>query len=507
MNIYLRKKNWKIGLGIGAFIIIFLSIVYTNYLVREIAQEEKRKIRIWTEAIEKRASLVKRTNLLFEKIKSEERKRVEIWAGASKLLTISEGSADLNFYLEILNGNTTIPVILTDQKKQIISWKNIPGVNTESTAQLSNKERRVLNENLQLMIVNKDSIMIPLQGINYNIIYFRQSIVFDELKNILDVQLRNFITEVVKNGPSVPVIVTNESRDRIIASGNIDTLALSGKLALSKTLRSMESENTPVVADLGTGERELVFYRDTALLTTLKYFPVVQFGLIALFLYIAYSLFSTSRKAEQHQVWVGMARETAHQLGTPLSSLVAWNELRKISSIPPDFEEVEKDIKRLETIANRFSKIGSQPELNIQNLSSIVESICNYMRTRISQRIQINTKIDQGILIECNETLVEWVIENLIRNAADSMEKPGIINITLEQQDEYAVLDVADNGKGIPRKDHKNIFRPGFTTKKRGWGLGLTLAKRIVEEYHDGKIFVKESVPGEGTVIRILLSR
>jgi signal transduction histidine kinase len=228
-------------------------------------------------------------------------------------------------------------------------------------------------------------------------------------------------------------------------------------------------------------------------------------GVIALFLVVGYSLFSTARKSEQNQVWVGMARETAHQLGTPLSSLMAWNELRKVSKKEPDFDEIEKDIKRLETITNRFSKIGSQPILKNENLSDLLLDISSYMQSRISEKVIIHKEIPHSIVLPMNYTLMEWVVENLIRNAVDAMEGEGSINISLNDENGKITLDISDTGKGIPKREFKTVFRPGFTTKKRGWGLGLSLAKRIIEEYHAGKIFVKNSEHGKGTTFRIIL--
>jgi|694.fasta_scaffold09011_16 nitrogen-specific signal transduction histidine kinase len=505
MNLYSRKQTWKIGLGVAAIIIIVASLFYTNYLIREVATEERQKIKLWVDAIQKKADLVNYTNNLFNKVKAEERKRIEIWAEASRMLTISESSADLNFYLKILNNNTTIPVILTDQKGEILSWKNVDEIENGIFSNISNQQKEILKENLKAMRARRDSIIIPLQGNNYNCIYYNDSKIFFELKGILEGQLKNFITEIVDNTASVPVIVTGSDHQTLIASGNIDDNVVNTKTEYKKLLREMKQQNKPITVTISNNDKNFIYYKDSNLLTTLKYFPFIQLGVIALFLVVGYSLFSTARKSEQNQVWVGMARETAHQLGTPLSSLMAWNELRKVSKKEPDFDEIEKDIKRLETITNRFSKIGSQPILKNENLSDLLLDISSYMQSRISEKVIIHKEIPHSIVLPMNYTLMEWVVENLIRNAVDAMEGEGSINISLNDENGKITLDISDTGKGIPKREFKTVFRPGFTTKKRGWGLGLSLAKRIIEEYHAGKIFVKNSEHGKGTTFRIIL--
>lgn len=505
MNLYSRKQTWKIGLGVAAIIIIVASLFYTNYLIREVATEERKKIKIWVEAIQKKADLVNYTNNLFNKVKAEERKRIEIWAEASRMLTISESSADLNFYLKILDNNTTIPVILTDQKGEILSWKNVDQIENGIFSNISQEKKEILRTNLKAMRARRDSIIIPLQNNNYNCIYYNDSRIFFELKGILEGQLKNFITEIVDNTASVPVIVTGSDHQSMIASGNIEDNVIASKAEYKKLLREMKQQNKPITVTISTNDKNYIYYKDSNLLTTLKYFPFIQLGVIALFLVVGYSLFSTARKSEQNQVWVGMARETAHQLGTPLSSLMAWNELRKVSKKEPDFDEIEKDIKRLETITNRFSKIGSQPILKNENLSDLLLDILSYMQSRISEKVIIKKEIPNSIVLPMNYTLMEWVVENLIRNAVDAMEGEGSIQVALNDENGKITLDITDSGKGIPKREFKTVFRPGFTTKKRGWGLGLSLAKRIIEEYHSGKIFVKSSDPGKGTTFRIIL--
>lgn len=507
MNIYTQKQNWKIALGAAAIVIVIASLAYTNYLIKQIANDERSKIRIWAEAIQKKARLVKYTNELFDKIKSEERKRVQIWAEASKMLTISESSADLNFYLNVLDNNTTIPVILADDKGNITSWKNIDGVENNLFGNLTEKQKNKLLSELQKMRAQQDSILIPLRANSNNVIFYSESKLFNELRFTLDDLIKSFITEVVNNYASVPVLITDGSKKIMIASGNLGNEDVKDKASLDELIAKMSKQNLPIAIDLGAGEKNYIFYQDSSLLLLIKYFPFIQLGVIAFLILIGYSLFSTARKAEQNQVWVGMAKETAHQLGTPLSSLIAWNELMKARGGNEDLIEIEKDINRLETITERFSKIGSKPQLDKHNIKEVLTHAMDYMRSRTSKKIEFTLKSDTNVEVKCNVALFEWVVENLIRNAADAMEGEGQINIHVFDQSQFVYIDIEDTGKGIPKSKFKTVFKPGYTTKKRGWGLGLSLTKRIIENYHGGKIFIKGSEIDKGTIFRIVLNK
>jgi signal transduction histidine kinase len=246
------------------------------------------------------------------------------------------------------------------------------------------------------------------------------------------------------------------------------------------------------------------------LLTQLRYFPYIQFAIILFFLGLSYLIFSTARRAEQNRVWAGMAKETAHQLGTPISALSGWVDYMRLTETNPETQkvipEVEKDIERLELIAQRFSKIGSAPELVSVNLQKEIARSVEYIRRRASGKVSINFhSSDEKIEAMISPPLFEWVIENLLKNALDAISGSGAIDIYVSKQGKKVYVDVKDSGKGIPSGKFNTVFRPGFSTKKRGWGLGLSLAKRIVEEFHGGKIFVKESSVGKGTTFRIVL--
>jgi signal transduction histidine kinase len=271
----------------------------------------------------------------------------------------------------------------------------------------------------------------------------------------------------------------------------------------------MRDENPPIEVDLGNGLVNYVYYRNSTLLIKLRYYPYFQLGVILLFILVAYLAFSASRKAEQNQVWVGLSKETAHQLGTPTSSLIGWVELLKEKH--PDkklVNELEKDAGRLEEITERFSKIGSRPALAEENVMDILQDSVEYMRSRTPEQVSIKLETDtEGIILPLNRSLFKWVVENLCKNAMDAMEGSGSLTITVGEQGNQVFIDFADTGKGIPKNRQKTIFKPGFTTKQRGWGLGLSLAKRIVEIYHRGRIFVLQSEAGKGTIIRIILRR
>ena len=382
MEFYFRKRRWKILLLLLAVAIGIGSFLYTSWLVKKMA--------------------------------SEERKNVELWAEATQKLINTDISSnqDITFLVDIINRNTTIPIITTDSLGNILDAKNI----------------------------------------NYTV----------------------------------------ENKDKVLA----------------RELRKMEDQNAPIIISVSPTETQYLHYRDSILLENLKYYPLIQFAVIFLFILVAYLAFSSSRNAEQNQVWVGMSKETAHQLGTPISSLMAWVELLKMQNIDESLiKEFEKDTQRLEKITERFSKIGSVPELIRTDVAETIRSTVSYLKTRSSLKVKYILDFDEQAKYEIplNASLFSWVIENLCKNAIDAMNNIGTIQISLVDKGDQILIDVTDSGKGISKSYHKTVFQPGFTTKKRGWGLGLSLAKRIVENYHKGKIFLKQSELNKGTTFRIIL--
>lgn len=500
MNIYARKQRWKLFLLLSASVIVVASLWYTNILVNKIAADERKKVRLWAEAIQRKASLVKYTNELFHKIENEERQKIKLWAEANRQL--GRDLSDYTFVLEVIKNNTTIPVIIADENSNILLSKNIDAAYEGDTAAL-----RTLVDTMRIHHLPIEIEYLPGKK---NFLYYRDSKLFSELKSVFDGLIRSFISEVAVNTASVPVIYTDSSQKNIIAFGNLDSLPMRDSISVQNILSEFALENTPIEIDLGDGQKNYIFYKESFLLTQLRYYPYFQFGIIGVFLLISYILFSTARRAEQDQVWLGMAKETAHQLGTPLSSIIAWLEYLKLKGVDEKaLEDARQDVKRLETITERFSKIGSQPVLEKTDIMEVLRRSVEYMKTRTSQSVvfKIDAMVQHAIYVKLNVPLFEWVIENLCRNSVDAMDGKGEISIEVTDQLQYVYIDISDTGKGVPRSKFKTIFQPGYTTKQRGWGLGLSLVKRIVENYHAGKIFVKRSEIGKGTTIRIVLNK
>ncbi len=385
MNQYRSIQYWKIFLIGSLTSIVIATIVYSNYLAKKLA--------------------------------AEERKKVELIANVYKKLNNPSDNLDISFMFEIISSNSTVPLILTDENGKVIGFKNIDSARAEHD-----------------------------------------------------------------------------------------------KAYVNATLDEMKKEKPPIEIVYSQNSKNFIYYNDSYLLRQLIYFPYIQSFIIVFFLIIAYLAFSSSRRAEQNRVWVGMAKETAHQLGTPLSSLSAWGDYLD-ETLPENVKEkflpeLTKDIQRLETITNRFSKIGSQPVLSEENLYNEIETMVDYIRQRASGKVDFVLHQTEGANIRAliSVSLFGWVIENLLKNALDAMDGKGRIDIYISSTNEHAIIDVKDNGKGIPSSKFKTVFKPGYSTKQRGWGLGLSLCKRIIENYHKGKLFVKESVLGKGTTFRMILN-
>lgn len=337
-----------------------------------------------------------------------------------------------------------------------------------------------------------------------------------------------FLLNIIAQNNSIPVMVTDgeknilEYRNYKLPDGVHDgehvafpDLSQKDREYLSRRLEKATSGrdlNQAVAEDphfiqveVYPGINQYIYYEDSILLRQLSLYPYIELVVMIVLVLIIYFAVVYTKKAEQNRVWVGLSKETAHQLGTPISSLMAWSQYLESTGTDPEITtEIDKDVRRLSKIAERFSKIGSRPELELEYLNQTVESSLEYMRGRISGRVSLAFHMgddDYGVMI--SRSLFEWVMENLVKNAVDAMEGAGSITITTGRGKDCAWIEVADTGKGIPRKNFNKVFNPGYTTKKRGWGLGLTLVKRIIEEYHDGRIFVKESEPGKGTTFRI----
>jgi nitrogen-specific signal transduction histidine kinase len=318
-----------------------------------------------------------------------------------------------------------------------------------------------------------------------------------------------FLSTIIENNNTVPVILTDES-DSIISARNFDAHKSGDYKYIKEQLEKIKERNKPIVNNLEKGHYNLIYYKDSIILTMLIYYPYIQLGIIIFFILVSYLAFRSSRKAEQNQVWVGMSKETAHQLGTPTSSLAGWIEIleQKHPGISIT-KELALDVQRLEKITERFSRIGSKPVIKSDNIIGIISRTVDYLKLRTSSKVKIITDYnpDEKVVVPVNAALFEWVIENVFKNAVDSMEGIGEITVRITETERHALIDISDTGKGIPKSAFKKIFNPGFTTKQRGWGLGLSLAKRIIEDYHNGKIFVRHSEVGKGSCIRIVMNR
>lgn len=310
--------------------------------------------------------------------------------------------------------------------------------------------------------------------------------------------------KVISNNKTIPILLTNQ-QDSIISSSNIDESIINDPIQSKAFLDKLKKQNEPLTMEYVPGKFQYLYYGDSSLLNKLKYYPIALVLIIVLFGVVVYIFYKSSKIATQNKLWAGMAKETAHQIGTPLSSLIGWLELMKMESLDASsIAEMEKDIVRLQTITERFSKIGSEPALeNLDLVKETAESYA-YLESRFAQQVAFSFSApEQKIMLPLNATLHSWTIENLVKNALDAMRGKGALSVRLEVEAGFVKIKISDTGKGIPKNQFSQVFEPGFTTKKRGWGLGLSLTKRIVEEYHKGKIKVIESEIGKGTTIQI----
>jgi len=501
VDIYTKKKRWKIALFVIGMILIAGSIFYTNQLVRKFAAAERKNVRLWADAVHRKAELMQYTEKFFGQLQEQERKKAEMLAKVYKRLLTDNGSPDLTFYIDIIHDNQTIPVILTDASGKILATKNLKeGQDTIAYLTGKLKEEFSVYKPIEVEIVKGEK----------NFLYYKNSNLFTELKNVLNDYVTIFIEEVALNSSSVPVIITDSTQTNILLFGNLNEAKMSDSTFAHKKLEEMKGENDPILLDFIDVGKVYIFYKDSELLNKMRLFPLAQLLIIFVFIGIAYLLFSLSRNAEQNRVWAGMARETAHQIGTPLSSIMAWMELLKMDGAnhKQAAEEIEKDVARLEMITERFSKIGSTPSLELTNITDIIQRTVDYLKPRTPRNVKYEVVMPkQEVIASANGPLFSWVLENLFKNAIDAMDGKGKITLEMKEESDNIIIDVTDTGKGISITGQRNVFSPGYTTKKRGWGLGLSLARRIIKDYHKGKIYIKHSSPGKGTTFRIILRK
>lgn len=309
--------------------------------------------------------------------------------------------------------------------------------------------------------------------------------------------------QIISNNTTIPVILVENNE--IINFVNIDEQITSDESKLSSYLKKLKKENEPIKIERDKNKFQYLYYGNSSLLNKLKYYPVALLLIIFLFGAVVYNFYRSTKMATQNKLWAGMAKETAHQIGTPLSSLIGWLEIMKADNVDETIVvEIEKDINRLQTITDRFSKIGSEPVLETRDIVAETKESFEYLQSRFSKQIEFSFKApSEAILVSINPALHSWTIENLLKNAVDAMKGRGKLSLTIKDDGNFVKIRVSDSGKGIPKKEFKKVFEPGFTTKKRGWGLGLSLTKRIVEDYHKGNIKVAESEIGKGTTMQV----
>ncbi len=500
LQVYSHKQKWKLYLLVFAALIVLASLYYTDIMVRKIARDERQRVELWVDAIRKRETLLRDSERLFDIIQREESNRVELITQVyGRLNRENVSREDLTIYTNILLSNTTIPLILTDEYGEVITTMNLDE---------RFSDYRQLEGELAEYFSKYPRLPFPIVG-GQRYIYYQDSKVYTELKDVLDDLVDSFISDVVVNSATVPVIVVDSADNELIAHGNIQGVNFDNEKEVEGLIRSMAGKHRYLAVNLPTYGPCYVYYSSSFLLTLLRYYPLAQFLAIGILLFVAYVLFSIARNAEQNQVWVGMSKETAHQLGTPLSSLIAWMEILRMKGIDDEtMDEISKDVKRLENITERFSKIGSPPKLKPADLIGPVTEVVEYMKKRTPRNVSFKMAVPSGsVIVPHNEHLLGWVIENIIKNAIDAMKGRGRIYLSIEERTGEVVVDISDDGMGIPASQHKAIFNPGFTSKKNGWGLGLSLSKRIVENYHGGKLFVKHSAVNQGTTFRIILQK
>lgn len=468
-----------------------------NNISTQIRHSEKQKVRIWAQAISQKAQLMSYSDEFFRQVGLDERRKMQMYTDILQSFNSPDAGSDLKFSLAYVNyivDSCKTDLIITDKDDIITVPQEMGGRRLEGSLKEEFSKNPPFHYNIWGM---------PMT------LYYKESHTYRELRHVLEGFMQSFLAEITNNSVFVPVIITDSSRHCLISYGNIDENTIDTPEKLAARVNSMSHENIPIAITLPDAERAYVFYESTPLLKALNWVPVLYVFVLLVLVLISYNLFRTARNMEQNRIWVGMAKETAHQLGTPISSLIAWTDYLEGKTFDEKYAaEIHKDLARLETITHRFSKIGSVPELKKENLCEVVENAISYLKTRSPKTVEFQTGYpDNDIIVPINRYLFEWVIENLCKNAIDAMEGSGIFSVIVSDDSKHIYLDISDTGKGIPTSAQKHIFESGYTTKQRGWGLGLSLAKRIINEYHRGKIFLKYSVVGQGTVFRIVLKK
>ncbi|MBR6843475.1 MAG: HAMP domain-containing histidine kinase [Bacteroidales bacterium] len=486
------KKRLKWIILAVTIALALLALWQVQRIAATIRAEEQEKVRLWAGAVGQRASMLEATQRFFDEATLDEHRKMEMYTNILQSFNDPDMGIDLKFslaYVHYIIDSARTPIIITTAGDSIIT---VP--------------QELAGQKLEGPLLEEYSVNPPFQYKIWGMpmtLYYKESQYYTQLREVLDGLIRSFFADITQNSVKVPVLIVDSAHTRVLASGNMDHTD-------NVSFLISHFSNDPIEITLPDGARAYVYYSDTDLLRSLRWLPLFYFFIAAVLLVVSYYLFRTARSDEQNRIWVGMAKETAHQLGTPLSSLMAWTELLRGKEFTEQYAtEVQKDIHRLETITQRFSKIGSVPELKIESVRDAVRNTVAYLQGRLPRKVQIITSLpdDDPLLAPLNRYLFEWVIENLCKNAADAMDGAGTITIVASQDVRKIYLDISDTGRGMSPSVQRRIFDSGFTTKSRGWGLGLPLARRIVNQYHRGRLYLKYSVPGQGSTFRIVLRK
>ena len=500
-----RKGKWVII--ITTLVLGFAALWTINSFASQIRKSEQEKVRIWASAISQKAELVSSTETFFNEVGIDARRKVKLYIDVLQSFNKHDLSSDSEFYLSYVSyivDSSRTPFMILDKDSLITSCGNIMPTPAE--------DRTLIGQKASPQLLSDFSHNPPFEydvwGIPLTLMY-KESQIYTDMRSMLDNLNRSFLSEVTNNSVFVPVIVVDSTRKNVLGAGNINNSDFDTPEKLQDKLDEMAGENDPIALQLANHRLAYVYYEPTPLLKMLRIIPIFYLFIAIVLLLISYNLFRTARSDEENRIWVGMAKETAHQLGTPISSLSGWADYLEGKTLEePYLGEIRKDIDRLDTIARRFSKIGSVPELNDEDVCEVIRHTISYMEKRSPRKVNFVTTLpDRPVMAPINRYLFEWVIENICKNAIDAMEGKGTFTTILTTEGKNIHIDLSDTGKGIAPSHQKLLFESGFSTKQRGWGLGLSLARRIIEEYHNGKIYLKYSVPGQGSVFRITIGQ
>ena len=498
-----RKGKWVI---ISVSILFALATLWAiNAFDKQIRLSEQEKVRLWANAISQKSELMSSTETFFNEVGIDERRKVKLYIDVLQSFNKSDLGSDAEFYLSYVSyivDSSRTPFMILDGDSTVTSCGNIYPTAAEDATLIGKK----VSPELLVFFSQNPPFHYKIWGIPLTLLY-RESKIYSDMREALDNLNSSFLSEVTNNSVFVPVIVVDSTRCLVLGSGNIRSSDFDTPEKLQRKLSDMADVNEPIALRLADRRLAYVYYENTPLLRMLRFLPILYIFLALILIIISYNLFRTARSDEENRIWVGMAKETAHQLGTPISSLSGWADYLEGKPLEePYISEIRKDIDRLDTIARRFSKIGSVPELVDEDLCQVIRHTISYMEKRSPRKVHFETTLpDRPVMVPLNRYLFEWVIENICKNAIDAMEGRGTFSTIVTTEGSTVNIDLADTGKGIPPSQQKLIFESGFSTKQRGWGLGLSLARRIVQEYHKGKIFLKYSIPGQGTVFCITL--